>query len=230
MARPLKSNKYDSKQIQEEFIEAVVEEYTGLTEGEGNDSIRRIAAEFDMTPLKVRKLLITAGVFHTEVTDEINDLFSSGKCVKEIQKITGLSYASVSSYLPYTKIVYNLRETSLNAERIAKYRKRKAAVVRIKEEKYTSELLELQEIIWDTLILFEGYSFYTYRGLKFAYEIRGGEIFVNRKDKSITRSSVNKAVNEVIGLKWNVADPMKLGVFGTSYLYPIFIRIGLIDY
>ena len=41
----------------------------------------------------------------------------------------------------------------------------------------------------------EGQAFYTARGLEFHYEIKGNEIFVDRKvnSKSITRSSVEIA-------------------------------------
>lgn len=40
-------------------------------------------------------------------------------------KETGLSKSSVHSYLPYTKIIYNVDELSLYAERCRMYRKRK---------------------------------------------------------------------------------------------------------
>ncbi|RHO44533.1 hypothetical protein DW141_14660 [Ruminococcus sp. AM12-48] len=36
---------------------------------------------------------------------QINDLHQSGKKIPEIMKLTGLSRASVHSYLPYTKVV-----------------------------------------------------------------------------------------------------------------------------
>ena len=67
-----------------ELIGAVVELY--LDSGE-NVSIRQIADEFGMTPLKIRKLLITAGVFSSDVCDQVLELFRSGKSVPEIQRI-----------------------------------------------------------------------------------------------------------------------------------------------
>lgn len=95
MARPKKKPQYKSETIMKELLAAVVELY--LDSGE-NVSIRQIADEFGMTPLKIRKLLITAGVFSSDVCDQVLGLFRSGKSVPEIQRITGLSRASVHSY------------------------------------------------------------------------------------------------------------------------------------
>ena len=59
------------------------------------------------------RLLITADVFTSDICTEINDLHQSGKKIPEIMKLTGLSRASVHSYLPYTRDVYveNRRHT-----------------------------------------------------------------------------------------------------------------------
>ena len=57
--------------------------------------------EFSMTPIKIRKLLITAGAYHTPTSDLVHALFKNGKNAKEIKAITGLSEASISGYLPY---------------------------------------------------------------------------------------------------------------------------------
>ena len=43
--------------------------------------------------------------------------------IPEIMKATGLSKSSVHSYLPYTKMIYNVDELSLYAERCRIYRK-----------------------------------------------------------------------------------------------------------
>lgn len=67
-----------------------------------------LAEEFSMTPIEVRKLLISSGAYQTDISMRINELYESGKTIKEIQEIVGLSAASVSGYLPYQKTVYNL--------------------------------------------------------------------------------------------------------------------------
>ena len=149
------------------------------------------------------------------------------KSISEIMQETGLSRSSVHSYLLYTKIIYNADELSLYAERCRLYRERKQAVEKLHcciGKSY--ELLENH--LWETLKLFSGYSFTTVKGLRFHYTVNGNEILIDRKKKSITRSSVNIALKETIEMKGNVNGPKKLKVFGASYLYPIFLRFDLI--
>ena len=59
-------------------------------------------------------------------------MFSRGKSILEIQRITGLGRASVYSYLPYKKVIYNTSGVGLNAGRNRKYRERKETVERLK--------------------------------------------------------------------------------------------------
>lgn len=77
---------------------------------EETSSLRILATELNISPLKLRKLLITADVFTSDICTEINALYQSGKKIPEIMKLTGLSRASVHSYLPYTKGLYNAAE------------------------------------------------------------------------------------------------------------------------
>ena len=89
--------------------------------------------------------------------------------------------------------------------------------------------------LWDALIAWQGETFYTAKGLAFTYMIRarrdgamGGEMFISRKEKSITQSTVFMAFHRAMELGGQVEGPKKLGTFGASYLYPVFIRLGVI--
>ena len=82
--------------------------------------------------------------------------------------------------------------------------------------------------VWKLIEEKEGQSLKTFSGLEFTYRVKGHEIFISRKDNSITYSSVKKALEEVEKLDGLVTGPKMLGVFGASYLYPIFIEIGVI--
>lgn len=94
----------------------------------GRMYLNLLAEEFSMTPIKVRKLLISSGIYQTEISVRINELYKSGKTIKEIQENVGLSAASVSGYLPYQKTVYNLEVSTDVANRLRKYRNRKTMV------------------------------------------------------------------------------------------------------
>ncbi|MCO7172419.1 hypothetical protein NIA70_09630 [[Clostridium] scindens] len=62
-------------------------------------------------------------------------------------------------------------------------------------------------------------------------------MFFTRKDKSVTRATVNIALEKALEFQDKtsgnaaciVTGPKKLGCFGASYLYPIFMGIGLIQ-
>lgn len=111
----------------QEFMDAVAEAFGTYDDREDKTfpGLNAVATEFGITALKVRKLLITAGVYSTHLSRLVLELYDGGAKLDQIMKITGLSRASVHSYLPYTKIPYKLEELSANAERIRLYRERK---------------------------------------------------------------------------------------------------------
>lgn len=230
MPRLKKKPDYNAAQIMKDFMNTVAEAFG--TYDDRTDSrdpgLNAVAAEFGITALKARKLLITAGVYSTALSRQIAELQSKKMKVEQIMALTGLSRASVHSYLPYTKIPYKLDELSANAERIRLYRERKK-----KCEEFSIKLSALpdreqEEELWSLLIDLQGCVFLTAKGLKFTYKIRGGEMFVNRKSKSITQATVFMAFRKAMELGGVVAGPKKLGTFGASYLYPVFVRIGVI--
>ncbi len=210
---PKKNPDYNPEEILESLTAAAVEIYFETK------SLHKTAEELDLNPIKIRKLLITEGSYKSDTADEIKRLQVDGKTMGEIMSATGLSKASVNSYLPYTKIPYKAEELSANAERIQKYRERKAAC-----EKLAGE--PAMENLWRCIIAFAGYPFYTAKGLKFKYLIKGGEMKVDRKKKTVTKSSVEMAYKRA--LEGEVSGPKKLGVFGASYLYPVFVRLGVV--
>lgn len=235
MARPRKNPGYNPDKLTKELLEAVSAAYLSPQEEcadiNGHALLSTLAEEFSMTPIKVRKLLVTAGVYETPISKRVIELNEQGKTIKEIVQITGLSAASVSGYLPYQKTVYKLEELSATAERLQVYRSRKKAVEQLKTVMAEEGVDEIKECLWETMKLFEGYVFRTSKGLRYQYVIKGNEIFFSRKEKSVTRATVDLALETVLSL-WQlgkaVTGPKKLGCFGASYLYPVFVRLGVI--
>lgn len=233
MSRPKKKPNYNPDQVMQDFMAVVAGAFGSYDDREDTTfpGLNAVAAEFEITALKARKLLITAGVYSTALSRQVAELNAGGTEVDQIMKITGLSRASVHSYLPYSKIPYKLDELSANAERIHLYRERKK-----KCEEFSANLSTLagqptkeqEDTLWSMLIYLQGCVFLTAKGLKFTYKIKGGEMFVNRKSKSITQATVFMAFRKAIELGGAVSGPKKLGTFGASYLYPIFVRLGVI--
>jgi hypothetical protein len=124
----LKPN-FDPKATMQEMIAAVAAYYGEPYDDRYDDirnrkSLRATAEHFNITVLKVRKMLITAEMYSIAQSRQVQKLYSEGKTVPEIMEILKLSRASVQSYLPYSKTVYNLDERSVGADRIARWREK----------------------------------------------------------------------------------------------------------
>lgn len=238
MSRPKKKPNYNPEQIMKDFMITVADAFGSYDDRKDADppGLNAVAAEFGITALKARKLLITAGVYSTALSRKVAELYTAGVDIGQIMSATGLSRASVQSYLPYTKIPYKLDELSANAERIRLYRVReqKCAEFSVKlsmarqSAREQEVLKEQEEELWRLLNDLQGCVFLTAKGLKFTYKIHGGEMFVSRKSKSITLATVFMAFQKAMELGGVVTGPKKLGTFGASYLYPVFVRIGVI--
>ena len=46
--------------------------------------------------------------------------------------------------------------------------------------------------LWDEIRAYEGKKFLTKKGLPFTYSIKGGELFTDRRERSITRSTFER--------------------------------------
>ena len=216
---------YNGSITMQELLTAVCEFYGDPVDDRKQEdpdhiSLHDVADEFDITVMKARKLLITGGLYSTSLSRKVQKLHAEGLTVAQITEKTGLKRASINSYLPYTNIVYNLPDISIKAERQKQYRVRKRNNARTDAEK--------EEKLWQELTYLQGCLFTTSKGLDFTYKIRGGEMFVDRKEKSITKATVMKAYGKVVELDGIVKGPKTLGTFGASYLYPIFVKMGLI--
>ncbi len=212
--RPRKKQ-YSREFLAQELLDAVTEIYREKQE------IKATAAEFSLPPHKVKKLLITNKVVTYPETEQIQRMLGQGKSMKEIQEIMGLSYSTINTYLPYSKAIYHLTEKSQNAERVERYRERKKAISTLAVEPGCGNL-------WKAVVAFQGYLFTTAKGLKFSYTVKGGELYFSRKEKSITISTVELAYKRAVEMGGIVTGPKKLGVFGASYLFSVFVRLGVI--
>lgn len=86
--------------------------------------------------------------------------------------------------------------------------------------------------LWPAISSLQGRTFLTAKGRPFSFTVRGNELFISRKDKSITRATVELAYRKAVALLTSgepVDGPKKLGTFGASYLYPLFIALGIIE-
>lgn len=230
--RPKKKPDYDREKEIEAFqsraVELFGEPYDDRIErSEDAPSIRDVANAMNTTPLRVRKMLVTAGVYSTKLSRKVQSLYEDGCSIQQIMDETGLKRASVHAYLPYVKGNYNLPDSTLNAERKRVFRKRIRVCERLGQE---IDSPDAEKYLWDAIMAYADYPFLTEKGLSMKYTVRGGEIFFNRKVKSVTRARVMEAFHRARQLqheKGFVSGPKELGTFGASYIYPVFLRIGV---
>ena len=233
MGRQKKKPKYIISKKLEEQVGEVAFFYGSayddrLPDDENHISLREVADQFEITILKVRKILITAGMYSTYLSRQVQRLYESGKTIPEIMEITGLSRASVHSYLPYSKVIYNMPERSVDADRKMLQRSRERACKEfVAALPYMTEQ-EREEALWGLIKLHEGCIFYTINGMRYKYKVIDDEIRIDVKKESITKSSVMQMMNKSIELSSIVLGSGKLGVTGNSYVYPMLVRFGLI--
>ena len=86
--------------------------------------------------------------------------------------------------------------------------------------------------VWALLQGHAGETFYISKGLPFCYQIRGGELFVDRRSKSITISTVANAlvrIQEHEAAGELITGPKKIGCYGASYLYPVLLALDVLE-
>lgn len=223
---------YDAGKNLKEQMDAAVALY------DSEMSLQAISDELGLNPIKVRKQLITAGVYESEVAEKVKNTFEEYRETKDYKtailstaNVLQLSKASVTSYLPYKKGVYfpntaEKEKISVGAERQRRYRAMKRWRTNPTEENF-----------WGVVLAYAGVGFKTYSGLPFTYEVRKGrngeytkELWIDRreKSKSLAWSSIILALKNIKG---EVVDrPKVLGdIRGVTYIYGMFYRFGLID-
>lgn len=193
--------------------------------------------------------------FSSPTADAVLKLRGEGKSVKEMCEITGLSYTSVQGYLPH-KSVYGLDTMSAECERIRHFRARKKAVEELAVHLHfpDANVYLWKCVVAFHGYPFTTSGRGNRAGTKFTYEVSksgsaggrhyegeqvegyGNEMWITtlpdkvRKEKSISRSTVDLALRtalekEIKGPK----APKALGIPGAgSYLYPMFVRFGVI--
>ncbi len=83
------------------------------------------------------------------------------------------------------------------------------------------------EAVWEMILICQNRPFHTVRNCEFRYTVRGHEIKISRKEKTITRATVDAALRRALKQE-TVSGPKQLGVFGASYLYPLFLYFEII--
>ena len=147
--RKKRKPEYDAGKKLKEQLDAAVVLYNSEM------SLQTIADALSLNPIKVRKLLITAGVYESDTAKLVQQTFNTYRetqdystAVTSTMSALQLSRPSVTSYLPYAKGVYfpetaEAENISAGAERQRHYR----AVVALKKN-------PCEENLWKCVVAF----------------------------------------------------------------------------
>lgn len=76
LARPKKNKETNTDDLISQLMEAITDTYLNPPENTADENghmyLNLLAEEYSMTPIKVRKLLISSGVYQTDIRDELN--------------------------------------------------------------------------------------------------------------------------------------------------------------
>lgn len=85
------------------------------------------------------------------------------------------------------------------------------------------------EAVWREIEARQGETFYTAKQLPFTYNVRGGEVFIDRKKKSITRATFESAYLKICSdERGEIVGPKTLNVFGAPYVWALFKAMGVL--
>ena len=112
-----------------DFIKDISDQYSTLmaeTQSDTNEVLRKLSMDNNLSIAKIRKILITSGEYRSKESIEVFKLYSEGKSVEEISRITGMKKSTVNNYLPYTKGVYKKNDVpTLSNARVRKHREKR---------------------------------------------------------------------------------------------------------
>ncbi len=251
---PKKHPDYDSETLSKETMDKMAAAFGAYDDRKGRKqrkmTLNDTAELFGVTPLKARKILITAGVYSTVLSRTVQEMNGRGMSIMEIGKKLNLGRASVHSYLPYSRIIYNMEQLSTTAERQKRYRERQLAVKALQNA-------PAEENMWRALHAFQGYPFFTGQGngtfaghgekqgnggRKYTYHViednsqnpqtlqtPGTGLAIEPDGERISSDMIHMAYQIVWERQGLISVPEELKISGVEYLFPIFVRIGLMQ-
>ena len=253
--KPNVNTEDEQKKLVKRACELMAEPYDDRDERDATlPTMNEVAREMNITIIKLKRLLISGGFYSSATSRDVQKMFNEKKSIEQICEALNIRPATVYANLPYSKGVYNLQEPSLYSDQSVRYRKRKRAVEALQMK--VQDGVDGRLALWECICAFQDYPFMTTGragkdGVKFRYQVSvpggtggrhyegpsvggyGNEIWIStsegEKKKSISRSTVDRALENTLKINGIVKGPKALGLPGAgSYLYPMFVRFGLI--
>ncbi|MDO5332009.1 MAG: hypothetical protein Q4E99_04945, partial [Bacillota bacterium] len=132
-----------------ELYETVIELYLK------NHSVKDTAEQLNLSIVKVRRILITEGLWVSKRSNEVRALLEKGLTTEEIANQLGLTVKNVQQYIPYSRGLYAEKNTS-DSIRSSIYRgRKKEAAQNIKGTYEMGEIIDLSKYLTKKAMLIE---------------------------------------------------------------------------
>ena len=79
--------------------------------------------------------------------------------------------------------------------------------------------------LWEVIVSHQGETFYTKKMLPFTYTIKGGEMFTDRRERSITKSTFETAYSKIRENPAKITVPKALNMYGAHYVCDILSKV-----
>lgn len=89
-------------------------------------SVKKTSEQLNISRTKVKKILITLGLYTSMEIDNINTLLSNGYSKKEVCDLLNISMSFLNECTPYSKCLYHQEKRTKQAFRSERFRIREA--------------------------------------------------------------------------------------------------------
>lgn len=236
------------ERIRDDYLNPVVlPDGTKQCDCNGHTRLADLQAKYDLSSLKIQKLLVTAGVYQpVKVTSSyyaIKQLYGEGRSMEEIVQELGLSKAVVNASIPYERGAKELDKLGVKITGDAARKRKQRSNDEMKKDNARDILSQSMsdEALWNALD--ENYSeaFLTASGQRFLIVVvyggddkpelcislipHKGHVYIPQAD---VFAAYHRAIEEKAGEMAENAEKVGLGEYD-EYLRPLFIYLGVLD-
>lgn len=211
------------RMIEDSVIQAVIQYYDSTRSFNRTSEALRENEGKSVSPALVKRILITYGRYSDEVTEKAGALLKEGKSIRVICEELKLSRSTVINNLPYHNGI-----TPGNSRLVNNAADKSTIVHEAGEHSVTLNGIS-SDSLWQAITSHQGETFHTVKNLPFTYEVRGGELFTDRRDRSITKSTFEAAFKKLAANPGTITGPKKLNVYGGPYVWAVLKGIGVIS-
>ena len=240
----------------EELLTQLSDDYLNPSEGpdgkkdcdrNGHTRLADLQERYNLSSLKIQKLLVTAGVYEPVKTSSsyyaVKRLYDAGKSMEEIMEETGLSKAIVNSCIPYERGAKELDKLGVEISGDAERKRKQRSLEEMKKEN-TRDILAKnmsEEALWNALDEHFRDTFLSTSGQRFAITVvyTSDEDGAEQGKPELAVSVIDSHIvyipqKDVFEVFHKAVVDEKAGEIGSlgeydEFLRPLFIFLGILE-